>query len=315
MRAVIELPTIAIFTIVAGSLIIFFFFSLSQSQSAGAEKAAQAKSLNFLDTLVKTSATARNTANNISIVDDTLLFMCDDSGMRFGYESHVEMYFHNMVIFSPRQLRGGTLLVYSRGADVPYRSTNILYMTTPAYIVENATNLYEFPFKTVPINPPSRNDKRRTVINWDQRNSYPPTVLQNLVIVQEVADEEYGSVIYPGTGPIAGRTVWYPNREFLYGAILSADKKSYDCVLNAYFRQLLFTNELQANRAALLKTDGPSVCYDKYQLSAFADIQEVASLGAAGFGQAEADKLSKAIKKIEFTNYDLIRGDNCPAIY
>jgi len=305
MRGVVELPAIAIFTIVAGSLIIAFFVMVSQQQSDIGKTNIERASLERFDALLKSAATARETQNNITVIDETLLYVCDDVSMRIEYESHTQKDFHNMVMFAPHKLEGGHLRVYSKGVDSPYRVTNILYVATDTYTVNSTVPLYEFPSNIE--HAPAASAKRIV------RDTGNPT--RNTIVVTESPGEQLGTVHYFSPTDPAGAGIVYPNRELYYGAILAEDAQTYTCGLNAYLRQLRFVNKIEWLRAQQLYIDtDDEQCKLSYQFGPFETIEAITS-DTSGFTLQDARDLVQAQREIAFLNDKLLRGDGCAILY
>jgi hypothetical protein len=305
MRGAIELPAILIFTVVAGALIIGFFVYVAQGQSVAGERRVEQASLERFDALLKSAATAPETENNITIIDETLYFMCDDT-MRIEYGSGVQQVISNMIIFSPAQLTGGGLRVYSKGTNIPYRIGNVLYLSTDQFIIYNDTNLHEFP-KNFAL---TRNQAsaQRIVLPATARVTEP----KKTVRVDEQPGKQYGRVYYE-TGSVV-----YPNYELLYGAVLSKDAVTYHCVAKQYYKQLRFVNKVQWLRVQALAADAEAACSQHYQFFPFEEIDRIASIGESdptAIGEDEAKTLSEAQNQIRFMNDKLFRGDNCAVIY
>jgi hypothetical protein len=306
MRGAVELPAVAIFTIVAGSLIIAFFVLVSSQQSSAGKTHVEQASLERFDSLLKSAAAAPETQNNITVIDETLLYVCDDAGMRIEYESHTQKPLHNMLVFAPHTLEGGHLRVYSKGVDVPFRMGNVLYVATDTYVINARTPLPEFPPNFVQ----SAQGAKRTVIDHDD---LPPSP-KNVVSIEDVPGQRYGTVhYYDATG--AHTSVVYPNRELLHGAILSQDSQAYNCVLTQYLDHLAFVNSVEQRRAERLRDEASGSCAPLYQLAAFSTIATLSDQRGEELTLSEAEQLDQAQKEIAYVNDNLLRGDGCAIIY
>ena len=305
MRAAIELPAVAIFTIVAGSLIILFFVLLAQSQGSSAERSTQARSLQFLDTLIKSAATQGSTSTNITVIDSTLLFECDATGSWYGYQGGEQLPIYNILIFSPEKLTGGQLEAKTLPSSVPFKALNVLYLETDRNLVyyseNNQNDIAGFPF---PVLTGSGDSSYRTIVEGSA------TMGSNTVKLIPASDPSYGQVMYFG-----GDTVTYPNKELMYGALLSKDKDTYDCVFNEYLDQVKFVSKVLEMRAEDLRAsyDPNNPCWSKYQTDAFITIENLPR--AQDFSLTKAEEFQQAAKKIEFVNGDLLSGDNCVSLY
>jgi hypothetical protein len=321
MRGVVELPAIFIFIAVAGGLLMLFFITLAFQQGEHATESIELASLQRLETLIKSSATARETENNITIIDDPLSFRCDETGIRFGYESNNALVLQDQLVFSPRSIPDGQLHTYSKGTRAGYRVATILYVSSPAYLLSTATTLYNFP----PVIEPQNIDRLRakdiphrvvlTIEQYREVLEQPGPEPVDAVIIDEQGTG-YGNVRYIRNGIQTGKVV-YPNNELLYGAILSYDEDTYNCVLTEYLHQLQWVNIVERDRVMQLKTvsnlEAPQ-CYAYYQDSPFDTIANLPTQ-ATEFTLDNAATLHEAASQIEFMNDNLIRGDHCAWIY
>lgn len=307
MRGVVELPAIAIFTITAGSLIILFFIVLTQSQGNQAQKDIQAKNLQSLDTLLKSAATAQMTATNISVIDDTLVFTCDETGTWFGYENNIQLPMQNTIIFSPHFLRGGKLSAYSAGANVPYRAFDVLYLASPENIIYTDVGLLDYPFETATVTSRPGDDYRLVKA---ASSGAAPTTKNTVYVYQET--ENTGSVTYYGGG-----SIFYPTKELLYGAILSNNNNTYNCVFDQYLNQLRFVSTVQKGRLEYIYNNPGSDPYcQALYLNGKATFNTIINLpNAADFDGDAVIDFNKAISELEYYNQRLMQGSNCATIY
>jgi hypothetical protein len=314
-RGAIELPVVMIFTIVAGSLILLFFVVLVQQQGSSSGKSIEASSLQRLDTLLTSAGTARETENNITVSEESLFFECNaDTGTRLYYESGIATPVFNQILFSPGELGGGQLRTYSKGTRAGYRVTTILYLSTAATIIQNATPLYDypgnFPSKSI-TNPEGASPRWRAVVSAAQYASSPSASdlrkHPDVVVVNEDPLGTHGTVQYYNSGALKG-TVVYPNHELLYGAVLSKDADTYNCVFGKYLKQLRWMNSIEQERLLKLKAENAeSACYAYYQEFPYSDIESLPT-DPLQFTEQSAKKLYEASSQIERMNDALIRG-------
>lgn len=325
-RGSVELPVTAIFMIVAGSIIILFFVVITQHQARGASEETEARTLNFLDTLIKTSATAKETATNITIVNDDVLFTCDEEGMRFGFISENTLPLFDVVVFAPRKLSGGELNAYSQAENIPFRAFNVLYLTTPEYVVDTTHPLTDLPHiiqtRSVPIGSRGEKGTRMVITEADENDPNTRTAAgplfyysagrpADLLIIRPNPAGTYGTVTYRTL--TSSEDVVYPTTTMLTGALLSRDKATYDCVFNTYLQQLKYVIKLYRDRAAQLKFESPDTCRPLYQLDAFDAILGLPD--AEQFDEPAAATYNQAIREIIFVNEQLLKGDNCVSLY
>lgn len=313
MKGVIEVPAVAIFTIVAGSLIILLFVLISTTQGAQAQKATQARDLQNIDTLLKSTLTQQNTASNITIIDDTIKFSCDETGVWFGYESDMRLPLYRIIIFSPESLSGGELNAYSSGVNDPYPVTNVLLLASADTRIEAtqaAKNLLsDFPFPLLAISGATANRLVRT-------SGEPAGTKQDVVTINPVPSKSYGTVTF-GIG-LDAKQAEFLDSATLSGAVLSKDYQTYTCILDQYLQQLRSVNKLEEERLQMLKehySATGSTCASLYQQDPYDAIDAVAAKKASDLTADDAEALDQASSEISFMKDRILRGDNCAALY
>lgn len=311
-RGAIELPAVMVFIIVAGSFILLFFVVLVMNQGESANKGIQASSLQRLDTLLKGAGTSRETESNITISEEALFYSCDElTGVRLHYESGVDMGVHNQLIFSPESLGGGQLRTYSKAGRAGYHVGTVLYLSTAANVLQNSTYLHDFPsnFPLRWLDNPANADERWRVV---MAAPYPggPSPLHShpdVVVINDDPAGTFGMVQYYSRGELRG-TAAYPNHELLYGAVISKDADTYNCMLSKYLQQLHWVNGIERERLVALKNANlQNACYALYQEFPYEDIANLPVQGSQ-FGLSHARTLHEAASQIDYMNDALIRG-------
>ncbi len=310
----VEAPAVMIFTIVVGALIILFFVVVSLSQGESAERNIRAGSLQRLDALLKNAGAARDSANNITIIDQTLEYECQkiDSQIehRIGYQGDDSIPLMGTLLFAPKTLEGGNLLVYSKAADVPYRAANVLYLSTPSFRVKLDTPIPGYPANFV------KTDSRptRLVVAGDS----PPR--GNTVGVKPAdASMQYGTVVYAARAATdTPKTVFYVGESLLIGAIVSETSTSYLCGFDAYRQQVNWVNSIERERARALASSASPACKPYYNDEPFATIDALTNTQAKPantFTLNDARDWFEAQQRLTLLNDNLILGDACAWIY
>lgn len=319
MRGAVELPAVVIFTVVAGSLIILFFILLSTSQSEAAQRSTQARDLQGIDTLLKSSVTQSETQNNITVVDDTLVYTCDATGAYFGYDNDMRLPLFTLVTFSPHRLPGGVLHAYSAGVDHPYPAFNVLYLDSPENTIEATpaalTEIGAYPFTLA-----DRSTRTGIRLVYLHGVDVAPASTEKIesIEIYPAMGKQYGQVIYHRNG--VDTALIYLNQQTLWGAIVSDTPQTYACSLGVYLEQLRFVNAVQRERARNLRdayTASLSSCASLYQDFPFADIDRVSAgyLPASGLTLQDATDLATAAGQIAYMKDALLRGDRCASLY
>ncbi len=115
-----------IFALIAGAVILLFFVQfISQLLDIG-EDTMCTEFVSLLDTVFVGAETALGTVNNISLGSFDMTFDCTTYSM-----PECSSALETKIIFASDRLKGNMLISYAEGFDMPYRSANILYLTTP----------------------------------------------------------------------------------------------------------------------------------------------------------------------------------------
>jgi hypothetical protein len=122
------------FVLVAGAVIIFFFFNFLVRQQALAQAKSEISINTELDSIASGVQNALNTAILVTIPKTKLALDCTLScECKFGIQgSAVRRTFGDKFIFGPKVITGPQMLVWSKPWEVPYAVTNFVYVTTPS---------------------------------------------------------------------------------------------------------------------------------------------------------------------------------------
>lgn len=126
-KGVVELQFNWMFVIIAGGVLLLFFFNLSRGQSDLLQKALHGKVMKDLDAIFISAEGAKGTTSLIKIPKSDITFECDRYLLGEFPNS-----LNNRILFAPSHLKGKELLTWSYDWNVPYRVTNFLYITNPS---------------------------------------------------------------------------------------------------------------------------------------------------------------------------------------
>jgi hypothetical protein len=324
-RGAIEVPAVMIFIMVAGGLILLFFFVLVRTNLSSAETGIQASSMQRLDTLLKSAGTSKNTINRFPIGDDTLNYECDDLiGSRVYYDSGVQMPTGSMVLFSPARHQGGELRTYSQAASHGYRVTTLLYLGSAGFVLQNATDLAGIPpnfaYRNISASALQSADRNQRLVVASAPGLSVPSTHPDVVIIHQQPGNIHGSVTYKQAGK-PDATVHYPNKELLLGAVISSDADTYNCVLRQYLQRLRWVNGVERERFQRVQAANlNSGCYHHYQEFPYEEIHKISSDGITNinnFNLEAAEKLARATRQLQMMNDNIIRGggSTCAWLY
>jgi hypothetical protein len=281
-KGVISIQFNWIFIIIAGAVILLFFFSIVQWQKKSSESKINVAVLTNLDAIFTGAQTAESSTNLITIPDTEIKFDC--SNYYIGTTTKPIL---GRTIFTPNLIRGTKILTHSLSWNVPFKVTNLLYLTSPQIryiLVEDSTipvskNFLSEIDKSLPPKYMTIQGNREIAMNkevWeksalanvqDENNykikfiffntDYTDSALANLqdmpnkdVTAIEIKDsneinfyQKQGSTFfYQGTS-------YYFGNEAIIGAIFAENPEMYDCSIQKAFKKLMITSKIYHNRS------------------------------------------------------------------
>ena len=125
-KAQIELQFKWIFVLIAGGLILFFFFSVIGGQKDASETKLHTDLTNQFELIFAGQGVATGTKNQIDIPPLPLQFGCNDYAI--GNQART---FGNAIIFAPAIINTNKMLTLTRAWQVPFKVTNMIYVSAP----------------------------------------------------------------------------------------------------------------------------------------------------------------------------------------
>lgn len=286
-RAAIEAQFTWLFALLAGAVIFLFFVMFIRNWGESSEQTFCADVREHLTTVFVSSQTSLRTMNNVSIPKLDIQFDCT------GYNLPCRESFGNNIIFSPERIEGHALITYALGWDMPYRSSNMLYLTQPEvrYIflteVEEVYDLMPDAVNTELVSETEASSLKtqnspsvRVVVkqgNWDPDNlnlgalnSLDSDVLTVVEVKKLSAASETAEVTYfEKTGDKTFEPIepafTVIGEEALLGAVFSGSSELFGCTLGRALERYQYVTEVYLNRATELKSATlPKACTDRY---------------------------------------------------
>jgi|GEM_PF-1219963 len=168
-KKAVEMQFHWIFIIVAGALILAFFFSFALKQRAVGQERLQYTVLSQVDDILAKSQIKGGTAQHIPTPSQGLAFSCTQ-GCDCAFQIDNAQRPFNQPIFSPELLRGQDTFIWSAEWKQPYRVTNFLFLTNPDI---------KYYFVYDPQNSPS------STLHRELTKNIPPPITQNKEIVTQ----------------------------------------------------------------------------------------------------------------------------------
>ena len=131
-KAQIEVQFNWIFVLIVGAFILIFFIAIVNVQKQNADKTLAFDILGKIDLIISGALTIPKTGQIFDMPKIEFRFQCDRISA-LG----VDRQFQDRVVFGPDLLSGRQLIVWSQDWNVPYKTTNFLYVTadTARYII------------------------------------------------------------------------------------------------------------------------------------------------------------------------------------
>ena len=344
-RGQIDIQFNWIFVLIAGAIILAFFFSVINKQRTYSDIKTSQTIVTNLESIFTGASISTDTVNVIDLPQAKVEFECNQ--YKIG---SVPRDTKGNIVFAPGFVEGKQMLTWALDWNVPFRVTNFLYVTDPQIryvIVNNSKNLGETMREELP------EDMQVEIVHYDQladledRNNYKVKYIflgaqdhTALDGFQGMEDEEVTGVSLPGlvneggivsTGPITfwekdgtafrdDGSTFYLNQEALIGAIFSGDIEMYNCEMKKAFRKLDLMTSIYINRSVQLQhffgTGNP--CTARYATLRLNDLMIEAKEQSRRFpldGVDPLDELRDLGVRIRDEQNQQLQLLSCPLIY
>jgi hypothetical protein len=153
-RAVVEVQFNWIFILIAGALILGFFFIIITKQKTLSDKKLSVEILNSMDRIMSGQKTSENRQDVIELFSTAMSYSCGgcDCAMSIGGMSKKK---GNLILFAPSYMKSDMLLTWTQSWDMPFRVTNFVYMSIPEikyYFIGPPENIQKDFIKNLPVN-------------------------------------------------------------------------------------------------------------------------------------------------------------------
>ncbi|RJQ17579.1 hypothetical protein C4573_01215 [Candidatus Woesearchaeota archaeon] len=335
-KAAIEMQFNWIFIIIAGAVLLAFFFIITQSQRESSKINADLKILQHTDTVLKnieqSSLNSDSTIVTLGFPKTAFQISCGEVSELSIQDSGYAVSLKNQAVFSPKNLEGSKINAWIVNYNIPYKVMPFVYLTAAdrLFVFVNDSNsggkveqlFYEFSanFSSVLVNDissvPEGYDTYvyvtySTTSNTPNINPSNPKYL--IIHIKPDSGSDYdgvGNVQFYKTGeavPHAGFA--YLKKESVFGAMFSEDGNFYKCTMEKVFTRAKYVNTLHADRAiAIQKNMTNTVCEPVYVWPVYY-LHEMKSMNFSSM----PDYYDNLIK-LEKGNKDLAKL-SCPLLY
>lgn len=127
-RGVIQIQFNWVFVLIIGAIILTFFSGIILKQKNLSETSKNVLILNNLDAILSGSEVSAGTVNIVKIPKTRIEFRCN----RYSI-GKLSKQLDVMHVFSPSIFEGDRLILMTLDFSIPYRITNLIYLTSPKY--------------------------------------------------------------------------------------------------------------------------------------------------------------------------------------
>ncbi|MBW3001729.1 hypothetical protein KY338_01045 [Candidatus Woesearchaeota archaeon] len=277
----LEMQAHWIFILIAGAIILAFFFSIVAKQKSLSEQKISITLSANIEAVFSGAIESKGTAQLLTVPKDGIDFDCSEACDCNFWIGDKSTSFRDKIIFAPKKVIGQDATAWSSEWKLPFRVSNFLYITNPNvkyYIVyvpnTNSARIFDRINKTLP---PGLNiavlkdpgavpsipyegfqetkfvflDVPDSSINlagldtaFRKKDVSAVNIHQNTITFYE---KEPGELYFTsGTSPFVGEAL-------MFASIFSADKQMYDCGLQAAFLKLNHVAQIIYGRAKMIQ--------------------------------------------------------------
>jgi hypothetical protein len=337
-RRGIELQFNWIFILIAGALILAFFFSVVQKQRALSEEKLSITLSSQMDAIFTGAIESRGTEQILPTPKPGIAFSCSDVCECNYMIGKTPTEFGGMLMFAPPLIKGQDTIAWTIDWKLPYRVANFLLLTNPNvkyYLVYDANNqlslqLFKKVTKAIPAGLNMEKVSTPSSVSGVSPGGYehtrfvflgtenPLAYIQNLnpdFQSKEVSgvwiDDKLDSVVFfeksdPDLLEFNQPVMPLAGEETAYASIFASDHLMYKCMMRRAFDKLGAVSMVHAERAKSLKAEMESAdpprldCVGSYDLIV-TDLNNVAGWAkalSASFPEAEAGTGAGALSNV-----------------
>tara|TARA_B100000315_G_C14591057_1_gene595831 strand:- start:3456 stop:4601 length:1146 start_codon:yes stop_codon:yes gene_type:complete len=121
-----------IFVLIVGAIILVFFANIVRTQQKLSTNKVSATVLNDLDAISSGAEVSRGTVQIINIPNLDLGFSCSETCACSYSLANTQVAFGEKIMFAPSSIQGRRITAWTFDWSMPYRVSNMLYMTSPS---------------------------------------------------------------------------------------------------------------------------------------------------------------------------------------
>lgn len=334
-KKAIEIQFNWIFVLIAGTAILIFFTVLVVKQKNLSESSTKAVVLKSMESIISGASTTIDTTKIENLPNINIEIGCNKISI-----GNLQKQYQNLILFGPKLVKGKGFVWQTSAFSMPYRSTNLLYLTSPQlkYIITGINDLVKEVNKSMPV----YLDKElyasyQTALQIKDSNNYKIRFLIfdsiNLVgnsvplAVAKMKDEEVSALKIEGDAEkgtlefyqkkgnswnLLGTSA-YIGKSALLGAVYADNLEAYDCNMQNTFGRLKLVTDVYYERTKKLRdTVQRQECRQIYN-NALNQINSIKSLSSS-FRPENVNNMVSTSKLLSVQNKEAQKF-SCPLIY
>lgn len=347
----LELQFHWIFVLIAGAIILFFFFSVVQKLRSISEERLSITLSTDIDAIFSSAVESRGTSQVLTIPESGIAFSCSDVCDCNFWIGKKSTQFRDKIIFAPGLLDEGKTIAWSLDWKVPFRAANFLFLMSPEDKYFFVMNKYDSRSRNLfsRLNRSLPSDVPLSIIAPDEVPGITSFegLRYRLVFLDVPASPPFGlregfkdadvSAVYVNS---VEKTVTFYSKDKkrlsfsadsslfmgdpgIFAAVFSDDRDMFECGMKKAFSRLSIVASTLRSRAAALESDmaaaNRSDCiYSAPNMNYLADISSSAKMlgDTSSFidNKGELATISWAVDGLDGLNSNLIH-QSCPWIY
>lgn len=340
-----------IFVLIAGAIILAFFFSVVQKQRSISEERLSVTLSTDIDAVFSSALESRGTSQRLAVPESGISFSCSDVCDCNFWIGKKATQFGDKIIFAPGFLGEGKAVAWSLDWKVPFRAANFLFLMNPSdkyFFVMDSSNSRSRSL-LARLNQSLPSDVPLSVISPGEISGIVPYegLRYRFVFLDVPASSPFGldedfkgidvSAVYVNSVDKAV-TFYSKDRKRLsftadsslflgdpgiFAAVFSDDKDMFECGMKKAFSRLSVVSSVLRSRASSLEGEmssaGRSDCvYSASGMDYVADISSSAGVLADSSSfvadKGQFDIMAGAIDGLGGLNSNLVQ-QSCPWIY
>jgi len=322
-----------IFVLVAGAAILLFFTAVTVKQKNVAETSTKATVLKSIEAIISGTSVSTDTTNIIDIPDSDIDIECNKISIS-GTE-RVSKQYQSLILFAPSLIKGNKLITQTLDFSIPYRVTNLLYITSPQlrYVIIGNNNLASEINKSLPVKSKkefyqsmpeiknSNNYQVRFVVFQDDMISFPKSLEKmpdsDVTAIKINGDIEKGKIEFwqkNGDSWLSKGVSTYIGKQTLIGAVYTDTLDMYECSMRNVFSRINLVTKIQTERTQklILRVMSNTGCNQFYN-NGLSHLNNIFT-ASLSFSIQNVDTIVESSKLLSDQNKNA-QAYSCPLIY